>query len=78
NKVNEILKIKHENRLVLEIQDPKMLLNYSRNDIYAFEKGIYLLRQAEWIIWLDDITSSLISLVGKMSLNVDGIKIDRQ
>ncbi|PZD61293.1 diguanylate phosphodiesterase, partial [Pantoea ananatis] len=39
---------------------------------------IYLLRKAEWMIWLDDITSSLINLVEKMSLNVDGIKIDRQ
>lgn len=78
NKVNEILKINHANRLVLEIQDPEMLLNYSRQELYAFEKEILRLREAKWKIWLDDVTSSIISLVENISLNVNGIKIDRQ
>jgi len=78
DKVNKILTIEHDERIVLEIQDPERLLSYPYWKLISFEEGIFLLRRAGWNIWLDDITSKLIALVKKVSVNVNGIKIDRK
>ncbi|MFB4340228.1 EAL domain-containing protein [Pantoea sp. CS_6] len=77
SKIKQLLNINHDSRIILEVQDPEKLPHLSWAELNAFEKGIAALRLAGWSIWLDDITSTLIPLISKMPLQVNGIKIDR-
>lgn len=77
HKIKQLVNINHDNRIILEVQDPENLPHLSWDELTAFKKGVDVLRQAGWRIWLDDVTSTLIPLISRMPLQVNGIKIDR-
>jgi EAL domain-containing protein (putative c-di-GMP-specific phosphodiesterase class I)/DNA-binding CsgD family transcriptional regulator len=74
----ELLKVEHQYRLTLEIQDPESLLRLNVLEMMQFKAGVETLRQAGWRVWIDDLTPDIAQDIVLLNLHVDGVKVDKQ
>lgn len=73
----QLLALRHQQRLTIEIQDPLVLAHMSAAEQRCIYKNLHQLKAAGWKIWLDDITLELADDYARLALPVDGIKLDR-
>ncbi|GEM_PF-209945 len=67
----------HENRLVIELQDPEKALLLDKKSQHDLLWNIKQLRKNGWMVWLDDWKVSLHNYFINSGIVFDGVKIDR-
>lgn len=72
-----LLRLRHQQRLTIEIQDPFTLTRMNEAEQRRFHDALNQLKQAGWKIWLDDLTWDLAEEYVRLALPLDGVKIDR-
>ena len=71
------LRICYRKGLAIELQDPVNLITSGDQMIRHVERGLRILRDSGWPVWLDDLTSDIFEPLIKKEIQFDGIKIDR-
>lgn len=69
--------LRHQNRLVLEIQDPNNITLLDPLEKLTFQTGVHKLQESGWPVWLDDVTFNIAEELPVINIAIDGIKIDR-
>ncbi len=75
--IEPLLAFAHENRLVIELQDPENALTLDEKSKQNLIWNIWRLRKYGWMIWLDDWKASFHRFYRDAGIVFDGIKLDR-
>ena len=69
--------VPESHKICIELQDPQNLRRMKRAERITLEENVRDLRKKGYQVWLDDVTSSLVSLTNTFDIQFDGIKIDK-
>ncbi|PNF13469.1 hypothetical protein A6J71_00050 [Enterobacter cancerogenus] len=75
--IKPLLSFAHQNRLVIELQDPEKISLLNDNSIHRLVDNIKRLRENGWAVWLDDWEESFHEYFINIGCVFDGVKIDR-
>ena len=75
--ISQICKVSHNQKLILEVQDPENLLKLDFLSYKFFSTGLHALRQYGWKVWLDDVKFDFVEKLTSLNIAVDGVKIDK-
>lgn len=71
------LRICYRKGLAIELQDPVNLITAGSRVIQFVERGLRILRDSGWPVWLDDLKTDICEELINTGIQFDGIKIDR-